>query len=341
MSFGRIGLLGFVLFLCACGEELPRPEATPLLAPLEVQQSLYKFGRGPWTLAVAPELFIEQDPGEGGLRFNVYYPEHIKEPVPVLLFSHGNWSNPNQYDELFGHWVSHGYAVIAPLHMDAEGGYLRGTLNMIRYGNLGLIQARVEDLKTLLDGLEQVQGMLPADSVQFDHERIAATGHSFGAFNAQQLGGARAWDEDAEVYVPSSDSRIRAVLAISPPGPMFDEINEGSWREQRLPTLMTTGTWDSNAMFWPDWRAHLLSYETASPGDQYSLVVQGADHYLGNLICRRELEETPQIDALNMVNTAAVAFLDAYLKGNPEAMELLNSSQMQSITDSFAILKKR
>lgn len=42
-----------------------------------------------------------------------------------------------------------------------------------------------------------------------------------------------------------------------------------------------------------------------------------------------------------MINTAVVAFLDAHLKDDPVAREFLNSSQMQAITDSFAVLKIR
>ncbi len=51
------------------------------------------------------------------------------------------------------------------------------------------------------------------------------------------------------------------------------------------------------------------------PGQNYSLVVDGADHYLGNLICRPEREEQPQHKALRVINTASVAFLDWQLKG--------------------------
>jgi predicted dienelactone hydrolase len=280
------------------------------------------------------------------LQFKVYYPEAGRNGSapgqwPILIFSHGNWSDNDKYDNVLRHWVSHGYVVLAPLHRDGSGGYLGGTIDLLREGNLGLIQGRVDDLLTLLDSIRQVEQLVPALAGRLDHDRIAATGHSFGAFNAQQLGGARAWDENGQEFVAVRDERISAVVALSPPGPMFDEITEGSWEQQGTPALVTTGTWDSNAMFWPDWRAHLMSWETAVAGDQYALVVQGADHYLGNLICRPELEEPPQHDALAMVNSAVVTFLDARLKGKQQAVAALHSNQLARTTRGFAVLERR
>ena len=331
-----------LLLLAGCGEELPRAPLAPLQASEEALSGMYKWGAGPWPVAVATGS-IEHPQRDQALEYRLYYPQMAGrgEQFPILLFSHGNWSGNAKYDNLIEHWVSHGYIVLAPLHMDGAGGYVSGTVNLLRYGNLGLIQARVDDLVALLDALSRIEAAHEAVNALFDHELIAATGHSFGAFNAQQLGGAAAFDTDNDTYVATRDERVRAVVAVSPPGPMFDEITEGSWQQQRVPTLMTTGTRDTNAMFWPRWQLHRLSFDTAQPGDQFALVVRGADHYLGNLIGRPELQESAQHDALNMVNTAAVAFLDAYLKNIPAARDFLSSGALDHITAGFAVLESR
>jgi hypothetical protein len=122
---------------------------------------------------------------------------------------------------------------------------------------------------------------------------------------------------------------------------MFDVIVEDSWQQMSKPMLVAAGTWDSNPQFWPDWRDHLLSYDTAVSGNNYSLVVEGADHYLGNLICRPEREETPQTDALNMVNAVSVTFLDAKLKNNLQAIAALEANQLASVTNNFAVIETR
>ena len=331
--------LVLALLLAACGEEVPRPAVTPLAATAAQLATLYQWGKGPYTVTAIDGLSIDR---EVPLLFKAWFPAtSVDAALPVLLFSHGNWSSNSKYDNLIVHWVSHGYVVLAPQHIDANGGYLSGTVDLIRYGNLGLIQARVDDLVLLLDNLDAIETMLPGLPAPLDASRIAATGHSFGAFSAQQLGGARALDTDSGSWVDVRDPRIKAVLAISPPGPMFDEIADGSWDTLATPTLMTTGTWDTNPAFWPDWQMHKLSFDTAPAGNQYALIVQGADHYLGNLICRPELEQPPQSDALAMVNTMAVAFLDAYLRDDAAARAFLQSGAIEQVTTRFAVLESR
>ncbi len=338
--------------LCGCTEQVARPPVQPLDAGTEELSGLYKWGPGPWSAAALPRFDIQRPERDGELNVRVYYPTPapgppnspssagLRGPLPVLLFSHGNWSGNDRYDRLIEHWVSHGYIVVAPLHRDGNGSYIGGVVDMVRFGNLGLIQARVDDLVLVLDALPELAPRLPA-TVPPDLTRIAAAGHSFGAFNAQQLGGASAFDVDTQAWVPARDERIRAVVAISPPGPMFDEITEGSWQRLAVPTIMSTGTWDADAMFWPDWRLHRLSFETALAGDQYALVVQGADHYFGNLIGRLDREEPAQHDALALTNTVVVAFLDAYLRQNPAAREFLLSPQLETLTRGFATLAHR
>ena len=339
IRLASMALVGLLLF--ACGEEVPRAPVPELSASAADLETLYGWNKGPWSVALAEDLQLPHAVRDETLNFRAYYPTGKNEAFPVLLFAHGNWSANDKYDNLLRHWVSYGYVVLAPMHRDGSGGYVSGTVDLLRYGNLGLIQGRVDDMTTLLDSLAQVEALVPALAGRMDHSRVAATGHSFGAFNAQQLGGAAALDTDTGEFVTQLDERISAVVAISPPGPMFDEITADSWRAQSVPTLMTTGTWDTNAMFWPDWRAHKMSWETAVTGNQYALVVQGADHYLGNLICRLELEEPPQHEALAFVNSAVVTFLDARMKAVPEAIVQLASDRVAAVSNGFAVLEQR
>jgi predicted dienelactone hydrolase len=329
------------LLLAGCGEELPRPEVIPLSAGSEELSRLYKWGLGPLDVRVAPELKLVDPRRDSPLVINVLYPADGRGAFPVVLFSHGNFSDNTDYDRLLSHWVSHGYVVVAPRHADAGGSYLASTVDMFRIGNLGIIQRRYEDLRIALDALPGLEALVPELAGRVDLGRLGAAGHSFGAFNAQQFGGAAPLDVDSGEYQLAPDPRVRAVLAISPPGPMFDEIDSGSWRQQALPTLMTTGTWDTNPVFWPDWQLHRLSFDTSRPGRQYALVVQGADHYFGNLVGRLERGEASQWDALAMANQVAVAFLDAYLKEEAAARAYLDSARLSEVTAGFAVLERR
>ena len=181
-----------LLLLCGCAEA-PKPPAAPLAVSPAALAQLYKWGAGPWPVRVARGLRVAQSEREDELRFQVHYPAAGEaaalprisdEAFPVLLFSHGNWSNNEKYDQLIRHWASHGYAVVAPLHPDADGGYFNAMIDLFRLGRLGVIQARVGNLAEMLDALAEVEAQLPGLAGRLDAERIAATGHSFGAFNA-------------------------------------------------------------------------------------------------------------------------------------------------------------
>lgn len=333
----RYGLLGLAVGLSACGKEVQLEPARPLSATAEQLAAIPNLTPGPYKVFKAQP--VQWHIGEQDLRLRIVEPEG-PGPFPLVLFSHGNWSDITQYDALLEHWASHGYLILAPYHLDG-GGMARGIFNSLRKGNEGLIAARVADLKLILNHLGDLDALEAGLSQRIDRTRIAVAGHSFGAFTAQQMAGAAAVNPKTGERVEGRDARVRAVVALSPPGPMFKIINEQSWLNVDLPMLVTTGTWDVNAQFWPDWRAHTLSYDTARPGLNWLLVVQGADHYLGNLICRPERKQPAQTDALRMVNATAVRFLDAYLKGDASARASFDTLQLQEITGGYARLSHR
>lgn len=335
-----LGTALVLLLLQACGgEEVVLPEVQPLQASAEQLQQLGPVEAGPYEVVTQRDIVFQPQAEQRELALSVFYPA-AEERFPLLLFSHGNWSTRDDYDNVIKHWVSHGYVVIAPDHLDCCG-MMSGIINSVRYGQVGLIEARTDDFTVLLDNLDALQQQLPALATRIDSSRVAATGHSFGAFSAQQTIGARAYDPDAEAFRSYRDERIQAVVAISPPGPMFDNITDKSWQEVDQPMLVTTGTWDSNAQFWPDWRAHKMSFDTATAGQNYALIVQGADHYLGNLICRLDRENEPQYDALKMVNAVTTRFLNAYLKDDQEALAFIQSNAARQLTGQFAVIEKR
>ena len=258
---------------------------------------------------------------------------------PLLVFSHGNWSSQTKYDELLRLWVANGYVVVTLDHDDCCG-MASGIFAALRHGNMYLLQQRVRDIVNLLDNEQQWVGQLP-EGVTAATDNIAITGHSFGAFTAQMFAGAQVYDPDEEQMVDAALDgfdlgRVRAVLSISPPGPMFDEITKDSWLNLNKAMMVTTGTWDVEPNFFPEYQLHQMSYDTAPEGEKYSLLIQGADHYFGNLICRPEREEAPQQVQFDLLVSATTTFLDGYLKGDDQAIEQLKSNQLGAMTAGFA-----
>ncbi|MEH6592184.1 MAG: alpha/beta fold hydrolase [Halioglobus sp.] len=326
-------LLGLMV---GCGGDVPLPPAAPLATPMATIEALPGAVPGIYDVVVAQNLTLAEDNDHRAIALNLYYPAQGQN-FPLLIFSHGNWSNKDSYDNIIKHWVSHGYAVIAPDHLDCCS-MAQGIFNSLRYGQLALITERVDDINRLLDNLDGLEQLHPAFADKADVSRLGITGHSFGAFSAQQFGGAGTFDPDTEEFLYFPDPAVKAIVAISPPGPMFDTITAGSWQRLSTPNLVATGTWDIQPSFWPDWRMHLMSYDSAPASDKYALVTQGADHFLGGLICRLELEETPQDDALTMLRVASTNFLNAYLKGDTAALAFINSATLTEVTAGFSVL---
>ncbi|WP_372865596.1 alpha/beta hydrolase family protein [Spongiibacter sp.] len=322
-----------LLLLAGCAEPLPLEPAEPLGAARAELERLPGYGAGDFEPELA-ELTLPSLAGGSDKALRIWFARR-EDALPVVVFSHGNWSDKDRYEPLLKHWASHGFAVIATTHLDGRN-MARGIFNALRYGNEGLIAARVADVRELVYRLPEIQSLLP---VALDAERLAVAGHSFGAFTAQQFAGARAITADGEIG--ADDARVAAVVALSPPGPMFDEITEQSWTQMQGPVFMTTGTHDVNPQFWPDWRLHKMSFDTALSGDQYALVVQGADHYLGNLICRPEREAEPQVDAFNLISALSTVFLQAYLHADEAQVDWLQGLDLAQLSAGFAELQRR
>ncbi|WP_226668640.1 alpha/beta hydrolase family protein [Microbulbifer aggregans] len=324
----------YTLFFKPAPLILPDAKSMPEDAELSV---VYGFEPGPLAVSVIPEMTLATR--DGPLTLTAFYPE-TEGAYPLLLFSHGNFSNRRAYDRIIRHWVSHGYVVLAPDHMDA-GGMFNGILAMMRYGQDGVMQQRPRDLINILDGLDSLVVGSAELGQRIDRSRVAATGHSFGAFTAQMLGGADAAVPESDARMRETDTRIQAVVAFSPPGPMFNMVDEQSWINMSVPQLVTTGTWDVEARFFRDWRLHAMSYDRGVEGLNSLLVTEGSDHYFGNLICRLELETEPQADALRMANAVSLAFLDAQMKGISQAREFLASDTLGVVTQGFAQVSQR
>lgn len=326
-----------LLGVIGCGSKLELPPAKPLNVASEQLANIPHFARGPYASEVSPPQ--DWPLNDESLRVRIVSPTG-PGPFPLIIFSHGFASDIDEYDALLDFWASHGFVSISPYHDDG-GGLPRAITNSLLQGNDGLVRARVKQVKLILDHLDQLNSIENNLADRIDQQRIAVAGHSFGAFTAQQIGGAHTVDPETGDKIEGRDPRIKAIVAISPPGEMFDIINAKSWLNMDQPMFATTGTWDIDGRFVTDWRQHALSYETAKPGNNWLLVVEGADHYLGNLICRTDRDAAPQQDALNIINALAVSFLKAQLQHDQASREFFEQTILNEITDGFARLSHR
>jgi predicted dienelactone hydrolase len=280
---------------------------------------------GPWAQAQDAETPVDifpmmvQSKDGRGVRVRAFAPAESDRPLGILLFSHGALSTNLAYDRVLKPWARAGYLVLAPNHLDAGGMPPPDILPSAR-----LWTTRVLDMLALMNSRSKVEAQAAKAGRRFDWSQLGATGHSFGGLTAQALVGAQA----TPVLLKAPDRRVKAVLALSPPGPGMGFIPPDSWKPIMAPMLVQTGTAD---IFAPnqDWRQHLASLESASSKVRWEVVGQDVNHLFGGLICYLDAKSGAQAPQLKIVTDVGTTFLDAYVKGDAAAL-----AKLQAVADA-------
>ena len=291
--------------------------------------------RGSFADIKSESLIVEvRDRPEPLIVFATYpaAPAHF----PVIVFSHGNFCEVTRYDKITHHWVSHGYVVLQPRHLDTapfDSGF--------PHSRHTVWINRVNDMRIVLDALVSNDTSANTLNQRIDVARVVVAGHSFGALTAQSMVGARTRSRDGtNTVIQTSDPRVSAVIAISPPGEMERFVDSATASAIRVPMLVTTGTEDASDVMWPDWRAHRLTYDTAPEGGKALLVLNGGDHYLGGLICLGQ--DTPdQKQSLRLLNAVTTAFLNSHVFKTSDLHMISEELRATDSTASAAVLEMK
>lgn len=273
------------------------------------------------------------------IPLRVSFLAQAKPSYPLVVFSHGHFLTNDAYHHLTDHWVNLGYVVIAPQHIDTgEMAYVQKLTEEVGGDWIGA--SRVLDMKAVIDQTDAIALQLEGFSGRIQNDKVIAAGHSLGALSAQLLAGAEQEKQGNSIYpIPTviSDKRVVAVVAVSPPGLMKDYASEKTWQNLNTPQLVVTGTKDVFDYIWTDYKEHFVSYESAMPGHNYLLVLEGMDHYLGNLIGRLNKEQAPQRQALDNLAKVSATFMNIYhsknelVKAQPAMSEFITEYPQQGV----------
>lgn len=294
---------------------------------------------GPHAVSVADPVVVHDAAQKRDISLRVTYPVSAG-PFPVIVFSHGAFCYPQLYAEITDHWVSHGYIVILPNHLDSanNGELSTGALQ-------SLISSRVRDMSFVLDALDQIEGEVSDIRGKTDRERMAVAGHSFGGMIAMIKFGLIVEHAEDDIQVDYSDDRFDVAVVLSGVGPaaMLDGtvLAESAFSRLTGPLFASGGTKDEGNVGTGDafpWQWRMSGYTLAPSGDKYYLVLEDADHYLGGLICRENRSGEADPEAVEIVRTTTTAFLNAYLQDDKAARFALRDTDFTTLTSGRAQL---
>jgi len=274
------------------------PAALPDLA----QPGPYRFSQRTITVT-NPAL---RQTGEGLLvnydfDVDVYLPEGVSGPAPVVIVSHGFGAVKEDFIFLNTHLASHGYVVMAPDHVGSNlsyreqylGGRLNTLLSPVEFVN------RPEEISFLIDELEMLVAQSPDWRSRLDLGRIGVIGDSLGGATVLSLAGAEityarlqeACDSEVlslnfarylecrALYLPPNnydlgDDRIQAVIAAHPlGGGLFGP--EGI-SQIDIPLLMVSGNVDIVA---PVVVEQIFPYVWMQQEPRYLALLQQGTHF--------------------------------------------------------------
>ncbi len=294
--------------------------------------ALVACASGPDLYGSAPPARVEvqqlelRDAADRRVPIRVAYPDR-GTALPLVLFSHGAYSSKDDYAPILDAWAAYGYVVVAPTHPDStKMGMKRGD------PAAGRTQPqRLVDMKLVVDQWREIEQRVPALQGRVDTRRIAAAGHSYGGWIAQTLGGGTTADPASGATVTTGrDPRVSVVVVFSGPGALPPVLRPEDFRALSVPALVTVGTNDlAMTPGLTGYRLRRQPFDFAPPGDKYLLALRDADHYLGGTVGRDDLPKQPDGPAyVAEFNAVALAFLDAYLKGDAAARRYLERDEV-------------
>lgn len=293
---------------------------------------------GPFTVAV---LDLSVSVGKRELPVRIHAPRGAG-PFPVIVWSHGVIGTGAAYGYLGAFWASHGFVSIHPSHAGGDPDRFEAEDARERAHRLEAVaadpaewQGRPRDLSAVIGALPRLAQLAPELAGALDLSRIGVGGHSFGAYVALTLAGLRiALPQGGAVDV--REPRVRAFVALSPPGAEGLGIDASSWSRVDRPILMMTGPRDTVPGKPAGWREE--PFRALPPGEKYLVSVADADHFTfagiaraGNRAVRADPE---QIRAIQLVT---LAFWNLQLRGDASARAQLRPGTFRPALDAAPV----
>jgi predicted dienelactone hydrolase len=264
----------------------------------------------------------------------IYLPQQ-ETPAPVVLFSHGLGGSREGNIYLNNHWAARGYIVVCLQHPGSDTSVwqdkpreerLQAMKNAAGIENFML---RVKDVAAVISQLEnwnKTSGHILVGKM--DMNKIAMSGHSFGAVTTQAVSG----QNFILGKISFTDARIKAAIIFSPSCPRKGDPQQ-TFGSVAIPWMLMTGTDDVAIIGDADMKSRLAVFPALPPGGKYELVLNKAQH---SAFSDRELPgDTGKRNPNHhrAIQALSTAFLDAWLMKNPEAKAWLDGESPRAVLE--------
>ncbi|MDR0335814.1 MAG: hypothetical protein LBI18_01860 [Planctomycetaceae bacterium] len=272
----------------------------------------------------------------------IFYPAKIsEEKIPVLVFSHGLGGSIDCCSYLANAWASQGFAVVLLQHPGSDENIWKGKILILnefkesyRYHWNG--RSRAEDIKFVLDRVEQLIDDNHPFAIKFDRNRIGVGGYDLGGLAALLVAGQVPSDQGDSLY----DSRIKAVLAMSPPVRFTNKSFQDVYAPIEVPALFVTGTEDNSIVGSTKAYQRRIPFDSMTCNDRYLVVFQGGDHriYGGRIFSLLARNDQLFQSAIIRVSNC---FWKAILQQDENAAIVLNGYGFQRLLGGMATVERR
>jgi hypothetical protein len=269
----------------------------------------------------------------------IRYSLSAPRPMPVVIWSHGGATGKTNPTLALDKWAiaaaEAGYLSIAIAHewrADASLFELCAFFEMDRLGCSlfkHLNYDRPLDISLVIDEVTAMSHRAPWRG-RIDATRIAVGGHSAGAGGTLMIDGAPRDINHTTTLL--ADSRPMAFLAFSPQAPGSEGFTEDGYGAITRPTLIGTGRGDEDPPDTADGRASV--FDLVQPGEKYRIFIEDAAaiHTIYELETGNCALATPLVrceEFRDWLQATGLAFLDAFLRGDPDAQAWLASTDLE------------
>ena len=289
---------------------------------------------------------------------DLYIPQGLSSPAPLIVISHGLGSNPDTLQYLSQHLASHGFAIAVPEHPKTGSREVATFLSDLSKSPQSEESVqRPLDVKYLLDALEQKTKTEPLWRKLLNPEQVGLIGHSLGGYTVLTLAGAQI-NLNQECRIPEtevisfnvsqvlqchfsyvsplnlSDRRVKAVLAVNPLGGSL-LFGRAGFQNIKIPLAIFSSGNDLLTPAIPEqilpfvWSKSVHKYLVAFPkGTHFSFLERNDRGVI--LIPKTLFGEQPEFTH-PYAKALSLAFFQTYLNNRPEFANYLNNNYVQTI----------